>query len=224
MFFLLIICFFDNEQVAIKKMKKKYYSWEECVNLREVKVMLAVYFYVMNFTVDVSPRMALFFQQSLRKMNHPNIVKLKEVIRENDILYFVFEYMVNAFQQLSIWILFLLLGISFMFFPNTFSIQEYNLYQLIKDREKLFSEAEIRNWCFQLFQGLAYLHRRGYFHRDLKPGNCCSLDPGVKQRSVTEMPWERSRYLIGDELSFKPNWLSCCFLSMLLSFVCVRSE
>ncbi|MCI68271.1 cyclin-dependent kinase F-4, partial [Trifolium medium] len=23
--------------VAIKKMKKKYYSWEECVNLREVK-------------------------------------------------------------------------------------------------------------------------------------------------------------------------------------------
>lgn len=35
-----------------------------------------------------------FFLQSLRKMNHPNIVKLKEVFRENDILYFVFEYMV----------------------------------------------------------------------------------------------------------------------------------
>lgn len=27
-------------------------------------------------------------------MNHPNIVKLKEVIRENDILYFIMEYMV----------------------------------------------------------------------------------------------------------------------------------
>lgn len=27
-------------------------------------------------------------------MNHPNIVKLKEVIRENDMLFFVFEYMV----------------------------------------------------------------------------------------------------------------------------------
>ncbi|CAK7355997.1 unnamed protein product [Dovyalis caffra] len=101
--------------VAIKKMKKKYYSWEECVNLREVK--------------------------SLRKMNHPNIVKLKEVIRENDILYFVFEYM------------------------------ECNLYQLIKDREKLFAEADVRNWCFQVFQGLAYMHQRGYFHRDLKPEN-----------------------------------------------------
>lgn len=48
--------------------------------------------------------------------------------------------------------------------------QEFNLYQLMKDREKLFSEAEIRNWCFQVFQGLAYMHQRGYFHRDLKPG------------------------------------------------------
>ncbi|XP_028793678.1 cyclin-dependent kinase F-4 [Neltuma alba] len=104
-----------GEVVAIKKMKKKYYSWEECVNLREVK--------------------------SLRKMNHPNIVKLKEVIRENDVLYFVFEYM------------------------------ECNLYQLMKDREKMFSESEVRNWCFQVFQGLAYMHQRGYFHRDLKPEN-----------------------------------------------------
>ncbi|XP_027348554.1 cyclin-dependent kinase F-4-like isoform X4 [Abrus precatorius] len=105
----------SGEVVAIKKMKKKYYSWEECVNLREVK--------------------------SLRKMNHPNIVKLKEVIRESDILFLVFEYM------------------------------ECNLYQLMKNREKLFSEDEVRNWCFQVFQGLAYMHQRGYFHRDLKPEN-----------------------------------------------------
>lgn len=101
--------------VAIKKMKKKFYSWEECVNLREVK--------------------------SLRKMNHPNIVKLKEVIRESDILYFVFEYM------------------------------DCNLYELLRDRVKAFSEAEVRNWCFQVFQGLAYMHQHGYFHRDLKPEN-----------------------------------------------------
>ncbi|XP_052117568.1 cyclin-dependent kinase F-4-like [Arachis duranensis] len=79
--------------------------------------------------------------ESLRKMNHPNIVKLKEVIRESDILYFIFEYM------------------------------ECNLYQLMKDREKIFSEDEVMNWCFQVFQGLAYMHQRGYFHRDLKPKN-----------------------------------------------------
>ncbi|XP_009760644.1 cyclin-dependent kinase F-4-like isoform X1 [Nicotiana tabacum] len=113
-----------GEVVAIKKMKKKYYSWEECINLREVK--------------------------SLRKMNHPNIVKLKEVVRENDILYFVFEYM------------------------------ECNLYQLMKDRAKLFSESEVRNWCFQVFQGLAYIHRRGYFHRDLKPENLLASQDIIK--------------------------------------------
>lgn len=56
-----------GEVVAIKKMKKKFYSWEECMALREIK--------------------------SLRKLNHPNIVKLKEVIRVNDDLYFIFEYM-----------------------------------------------------------------------------------------------------------------------------------
>ena len=48
-------------------MKKKFYTWEEAVNLREVR--------------------------SLKKMSHPNIVKLREVVREHDILYFVFEYM-----------------------------------------------------------------------------------------------------------------------------------
>lgn len=53
----------SGEIVAIKRMKKKFYSWEECMQLREV--------------------------QSLRKMSHPNIVKLKEVIRENDTLYFL---------------------------------------------------------------------------------------------------------------------------------------
>lgn len=48
------------------------------------------------------------------------MVKLKEVIRENDILYFVFEYM------------------------------KENLYQLIKDRETHFPEGTIRNMLLQV--------------------------------------------------------------------------
>ncbi|KAL1161547.1 hypothetical protein V6Z11_A07G142100 [Gossypium hirsutum] len=51
-------------------MKRKFYFWEECMNLREVK--------------------------ALRKLNHPNIVKLKEVVRESNELFFIFEYMVRA--------------------------------------------------------------------------------------------------------------------------------
>ncbi|XP_024985869.1 cyclin-dependent kinase F-4-like isoform X1 [Cynara cardunculus var. scolymus] len=128
----------NGEVVAIKKMKRKYYSWEECINLREVK--------------------------SLRKMNHPNIVKLKEVIRENDILYFVFEYM------------------------------ECSLYQHMKDRVKPFSETEIRNWCFHVFQGLVYMHQHGYFHRDLKPENLLVSKGVIKladfglAREITSQP------------------------------------
>ncbi|TDG97121.1 hypothetical protein EPR50_G00223050 [Perca flavescens] len=112
----------SGELVAIKRMKRKFYSWEECMNLREVK--------------------------SLKKLNHANVVKLKEVIRENDHLYFVFEYM------------------------------KENLYQLMKDREnKMFSENEIRNILFQVISGLAFVHKHGFFHRDMKPENLLCMGP-----------------------------------------------
>nr|XP_002124422.3 serine/threonine-protein kinase ICK [Ciona intestinalis] len=110
-----------NELVAIKTMKKKFYNWEECVNLREVK--------------------------SLKKLNHANVVKLKEVIRENNQLYFVFEYM------------------------------KENLYQLMKDRDKYLPEASIRNMVYQVLQGLAFMHKHGYFHRDMKPENLLCMGP-----------------------------------------------
>jgi hypothetical protein len=51
--------------------------------------------------------------------------------------------------------------------------QECNLYQLMKDRDKFFPESRVRNWCYQIIQGLAYVHKHGYFHRDMKPGNVC---------------------------------------------------
>ncbi|XP_054840453.1 serine/threonine-protein kinase MAK isoform X2 [Eublepharis macularius] len=111
----------SGELVAIKRMKRKFYSWDECMNLREVK--------------------------SLKKLNHVNVIKLKEVIRENDHLYFVFEYM------------------------------KENLYQLMKDRNKLFPESVIRNIMYQILQGLAFIHKHGYFHRDMKPENLLCMGP-----------------------------------------------
>lgn len=40
--------------------------------------------------------------KSLKKLAHPNIVKLKEVIRENDELFFVFEFMEgNLFELMQ---------------------------------------------------------------------------------------------------------------------------
>jgi serine/threonine protein kinase len=38
--------------------------------------------------------------KSLKKLSHPNIIKLREVIRENDVLYFVFEFMEENLYEL----------------------------------------------------------------------------------------------------------------------------
>ena len=104
-----------GEKMAIKRMKRKYYSWDECMSLREVK--------------------------SLRKLRHPNIIKLKEVIRENDYLHLIFEFM------------------------------EKNMYECMKDRPKPFPEQTVRNYSYQVLQGLAFMHKQGFFHRDMKPEN-----------------------------------------------------
>lgn len=42
-----------------------------------------------------------FHLQSLRKLSHPNIVKLREVIRENDELFFIFEYCDGTVYQMT---------------------------------------------------------------------------------------------------------------------------
>ncbi|MCO5602291.1 hypothetical protein L7F22_056420 [Adiantum nelumboides] len=54
---------------------------------------------------------------------------------------------------------------------DNFVLQEYNLYQLMKDKDKPFAETKIRSWCYQVLLALAYMHSHGYFHRDLKPEN-----------------------------------------------------
>jgi len=113
-----------NELVAIKKMKQKYYSWEECMKLREIA--------------------------SLRKLIHPNIVKLKEVIRENDELHLVFEFM------------------------------EANLYEFMKSRVRAIPESKVRNIMFQTMQAVNHVHKHGYFHRDMKPENLLVSGDTVK--------------------------------------------
>jgi protein kinase/renal tumor antigen len=78
--------------------------------------------------------------KALRKLNHPHIIKLKEIVREHNELFFIFECM------------------------------DHNLYHIMKERERPFSEGEIRSFMSQMLQGLAHMHKNGYFHRDLKPG------------------------------------------------------
>lgn len=56
----------DNTKVAIKEIMAKVHSWDECMNMREVK--------------------------SLRLMSNPNVVKLKEARKVKDTLFLIFEY------------------------------------------------------------------------------------------------------------------------------------
>lgn len=56
-------------------MKKKFYTWEECMQLREIKVLGSSFDPRLQFIVDIYS----YLKQSLKKLNHPNIVKLKEV-------------------------------------------------------------------------------------------------------------------------------------------------
>lgn len=49
--------------------------------------------------------------------------------------------------------------------------QDCNLYQMVKDRDKYFPESRVRNWCYQVLQGLAFMHKQGYFHR--RAAWCC---------------------------------------------------
>ena len=108
-----------NEKVAIKKLKQKIDSWEACMNQNEV------YF--------------------LRKLVHPNIIKLIEVIREpNSDISFVFEFC------------------------------DCNLYEYISNhrkRKKAISEDKIHNIIYNITKGLSYMHSQNIMHRDLKPEN-----------------------------------------------------
>ena len=114
-----------GEIVAIKKFKKKYTSWDECKNLREVK--------------------------SLVNLKHENIVKVKEMIRVDDILYLVFEFL------------------------------DKNIYELMKNRQgKTLSESQIRTIMWQILRGIEHMHKYGFFHRDLKPENLLILGDRVK--------------------------------------------
>ena len=94
-FYILILFDFD-------RMKKKFYTWDECLNLRELKVIFCFSVLVIfamnvcNYVIECH-----IILQSLKKLNHANIIKLKEVIRENDVLYFVFEFMKENLYQLT---------------------------------------------------------------------------------------------------------------------------
>lgn len=79
--------------------------------------------------------------QTLAKFSHDNIVRVHSVFEQNSTAYMVMEYE-----------------------------QGDSLATLYK-QQRQFRQADLENVFFPIFDGLGAIHRFGFIHRDIKPGN-----------------------------------------------------
>jgi serine/threonine protein kinase len=86
--------------------------------------------------------------RALRRLGsaHRHIVSLRQVIRDNKKLYLVFEY-----------------------HPSTLHRRIREL--AARGAHERFPLLKIAQWSCQLLSAMAYMHRHGFFHRDVKPEN-----------------------------------------------------
>lgn len=143
----------------------------------------------------------------LRKLRHPNIIRLKEIIIDK-----------NDCNEM------------YMVFP----FYKYDLYKFIKSK-RIFT-AKKKTILFQIVNGLLYLHRNGIIHRDLKSANIllnnvfdvCIADFGISRyvnKNSAHTPgvvtlWYRAPELVlgAEEYSFSVDiWsLGCIAAEMVL--------
>ncbi|TFK75872.1 Pkinase-domain-containing protein [Pluteus cervinus] len=77
----------------------------------------------------------------LQSLRHDNVVRLHEMMVSNGSVYMVFEYM------------------------------DHDLTGILSQTQFTFSDAHLKSLCKQMLAGLAYLHRKGVIHRDIKGSN-----------------------------------------------------
>ena len=114
----------------------------------------------------------------LKKLNHPNIIKLYEILHnyEKEKIYLIMEYadygdIVDYNEETGI-----------------FSINKhvFEVYNKNKDKEKksfnetkYYKEEDINSFCKYIVLGLDYLHKNGIIHHDIKPNNILLCKKGV---------------------------------------------
>ena len=154
--------------------------------------------------------------KSLQKLNKNSsntpgiayIIKLKQIIfiKESGTLNLVFEYC------------------------------DKDLYELMKSTNKKMNENQIRTIMYQTLSGLAYMHKYGFFHRDMKPENLLILNNQIKiadfglAREIRSVPpyteYVSTRYYRAPECILKsPNynspidiWATGCIMAEMFLF------
>jgi len=87
--------------------------------------------------------------RNLFKMNHPNIIKVTDLIDEGDTVAFVMEYL------------------------NGQTLKDY------LDSKGKLSDEEIKKLFIQMLDAVGYVHEQGLIHRDIKPSNFMISNKGV---------------------------------------------
>jgi serine/threonine protein kinase len=113
----------------------------------------------------------------LKKLNHPNIIKLYEILHNyaKEKIYLILEYAeygdIVDFNERS----------------GIFNINKHisDIYDK-KDKEKksfngknYYEEDDIQMFCKQILLGIDYLHKNGIIHHDIKPNNILLCKKGV---------------------------------------------
>ncbi|EKE40169.1 hypothetical protein ENUP19_0006G0010 [Entamoeba nuttalli] len=121
----------------------------------------------------------------LKRLDHPNIIKLKEVYQTTKYLYMVIELVTGGelFDQIV--------------------------------AETHFTEAKCRIIIRQIFSALEYLHSQNIIHRDLKPENILCVKSGTDEIKITDFGLSRiinpetlAKTMCGTPLYVSPEILS----------------
>ncbi|KAL9650300.1 hypothetical protein ABK040_014954 [Willaertia magna] len=80
----------------------------------------------------------------LKQLTHPNVVKLHEVVHDDNQLHLIFEFVDYDLKR---------------------------LFDTLKEKNMLISPLAIKSYLFQMLRALAYCHSNRILHRDIKPQN-----------------------------------------------------